>query len=132
VTLVRTASCHCGQLNVDCTGEPVRISVCHCLKCQRRSGSSFTAQARFPEASVKISGESKVYEHVGDSGSIGVFHFCPNCGATVFYKAGPFPNLTAVAIGAFADPSFGAPSVSIYENRKHKWLEIVGDDIERD
>lgn len=110
----------------------MRISVCHCLKCQQRSGSSFTAQARFPDSAVSITGVSKLYEHPGDSGAVGKFYFCPNCGATVFYKAGPFPNLTAVAIGAFADPSFGAPSVSIYENRKHKWVEIVGDSIDHD
>lgn len=132
MTLVRTASCRCGQLSVDVSGEPVRISVCHCLKCQRRSGSSFTAQARFPDTAITIRGESKVYEHLGDNGSVGVFHFCPHCGATVFYKAGPFPDLTAVAIGAFADPSFPAPSVSIYENRKHRWVEIIGFGIEHD
>jgi hypothetical protein len=130
--VTRTASCRCGQLSVACTGEPVRISVCHCLKCQQRSGSSFTAQARFPDAAVSVTGNSKLYEHSGDSGAIGKFYFCPNCGATVFYKAGPFPDLTAVAIGAFADPSFGAPSFSIYENRKHPWVEIVGDDIHHD
>ena len=130
--ITRTASCRCGQLSVTCTGEPVRISVCHCLKCQQRSGSSFTAQARFPDSAVAIHGSSKIYEHAGDSGRVGVFHFCPNCGATLYYKAGPFPDLTAVAIGAFADPAFPAPSVSIYENRKHGWVEIVGEEIEHD
>jgi hypothetical protein len=129
---VRTASCRCRQLSVKCSGEPVRISVCHCLKCQRRSGSSFTAQARFPDTAIAIEGQSKVYEHAGDSGAVGKFYFCPNCGATVFYKAGPFPDLTAVAIGAFADPSFPAPSFSIYENRKHGWVDIVGAEIEHD
>lgn len=128
----RTATCRCGQLSVICTGEPVRISVCHCLKCQQRSGSAFTAQARFPDTALTINGQSKIYEHAGDSGAIGVFHFCPDCGATIFYKAGPFPDLTAVAIGAFADPTFPAPSFSIYESRKHSWVEIVGDGIEHD
>ena len=32
----RTATCRCGQLQVTCEGEPVRVSVCHCLDCQRR------------------------------------------------------------------------------------------------
>jgi hypothetical protein len=129
---IRTAECRCGQLRVECSGEPVRISVCHCLKCQRRSGSSYAAQARFPDDAIRIHGQSSVYEHAGDSGAIGTFHFCPKCGATVFYKAGPFPDLTAVAIGAFADPNFPAPSFSIYESRKHAWVEIVGEDLEHD
>ena len=52
-----TASCRCGQLPATVTGEPVRVSVCHCLDCQRRSGSAFAAQARFPAETVTIEGE---------------------------------------------------------------------------
>lgn len=44
----RTASCSCGQLQIEVQGEPVRVSVCHCLACQRRTGSLFGEQARFP------------------------------------------------------------------------------------
>ena len=42
--MTRTATCQCGQLSAVCSGEPVRISVCHCLECQRHSGSSLDAQ----------------------------------------------------------------------------------------
>ena len=35
------AECSCGQLQVDADGDPVRISMCHCLACQRRTGSAF-------------------------------------------------------------------------------------------
>jgi hypothetical protein len=35
----RRASGACGQLGVTCEGEPVRISMCHCLACQQRSRS---------------------------------------------------------------------------------------------
>ena len=43
----RLASCSCGQLTAEVTGDPVRISICHCLACQRRTGSVFAEQARF-------------------------------------------------------------------------------------
>ena len=43
----RTATCRCGQLRAECQGEPVRVSVCHCLDCQKRTGSVFAAQARW-------------------------------------------------------------------------------------
>jgi hypothetical protein len=46
----RCAECSCGQLAAICQGDPVRISVCHCLACKRRSGSAFSNNARFPEA----------------------------------------------------------------------------------
>ena len=53
---VRHAECQCGQLRVDVSGEPIRVSVCHCLNCQRRSGSAFAAQARFEDKDVTITG----------------------------------------------------------------------------
>jgi len=40
------------------------------------------------------------------------------------------PGVIAIAIGAFADPDFPPPEYSVYEERKHKWVTIVGDDVE--
>ena len=51
------ATCRCGNLRAECAEEPLRVSVCHCLECQRRTGSAFSAQTRFPTGSVKIEGE---------------------------------------------------------------------------
>jgi hypothetical protein len=126
----RTATCRCGQLSATCRGDPVRISVCHCLECQRRSGSAFAAQARFPLADVTIAGESRVWTKTNDSGAATDFHFCPTCGGNLYYRGGGFPDLIAVAIGAFADPSFPAPRLSVWETRKHGWVEILGDAVE--
>ncbi|MEP6785825.1 MAG: GFA family protein [Sphingomonadales bacterium] len=128
---VRRATCSCGQLAVECAGDPVRISVCHCLDCQKRSGSSFAAQARFPEERVVISGDAKQWTRTGDEGGGAVFSFCPECGSTVFYHALAQPELVAVAIGAFAEPGFPPPDYSVYESRKHAWVEIVGEGIQR-
>ncbi|HEX4692945.1 GFA family protein [Sphingomonas sp.] len=108
----------------------MRVSVCHCLDCQRRSGSSFAAQARFPEDRVTITGQSKQWPRVGDEGGGAAFDFCPDCGSTVFYRNIDMPGLVAVAVGAFADPSFPPPIYSVYEDRKHAWVEIVGDGID--
>ena len=46
--VVRRAECACGQLSAVCSGEPMRVSVCHCLACKRRTGSAFSYNARFP------------------------------------------------------------------------------------
>lgn len=126
----REASCRCGQLRATCTGDPVRVSVCHCLNCKKRSGSAFAAQARWPDDRVVLTGEAREWSQRGDSGSVATFRFCPTCGSTVVYSAEGLPGLTAVAIGAFADPAFPPPSYSVYEERRHGWVAIVGDAVE--
>jgi hypothetical protein len=130
VEIKRIARCRCGQLTVLCTGEPVRVSVCHCHDCQKRSGSAFSVQARFKVGDVVISGKERMWETVAESGNVAVFHFCPVCGSTVWYQARPFSDLIAVPVGAFADSSFPSPHYSVYEERKHGWVEIVGDGVE--
>ena len=126
---VRYASCSCGKLALVVRGEPVRISMCHCLECQRRTGSAFGAQARFHVADVEITGPSTAYRRVADSGNAITFHFCLDCGSTVYYLPEAEPDVIAVPIGAFADPGFPRPRVSVYESRKHPWVGLP-DDIE--
>lgn len=126
----RVARCQCGQLSVSCSGEPARVSVCHCHDCQRRSGGAFAAQIRFPVENVRVSGESRSWTRITDSGSKAFHHFCPTCGSTVFYEIDAMPGLRAIAMGAFAGTDLPAPWFSVYEKRKLPWVEIVGEGIE--
>ena len=133
----RTASCRCGQLRATVLGEPVRLSVCHCLNCKKRSGSAFAVQARWPKAQATIEGGAKTFVKVADSGNRATFHFCPDCGSDVYYEIEgkfdhAFDDLVAIPLGAFDDPYFGTPAYSVWENRKHDWVEIVGPDVEHD
>lgn len=123
----RVASCSCGQLKVTVSAEPVRVSVCHCLACQRRTGSVFGAQARFPRAAASVNGRSTVFFRVGDEGGRATFNFCPDCGATVYYTVDGQDDFIAVPVGAFADPTFPAPTVSVYEERMHSWVRMPHD-----
>ncbi|MEO7365324.1 MAG: GFA family protein [Sphingomicrobium sp.] len=123
----RTASCRCGQLKAAVTGEPVRVSVCHCLACQKRSGSAFAVQARWPTDQVAIEGRSKSWARTADSGGDITYHFCPDCGSTVRYSGGNFPDLVAVPLGAFEHPLFTAPRFSVWEQRRHPWVAILGE-----
>ena len=124
------ASCRCGAIKAEAIGDPVRVSVCHCLSCQQRTGSAFGAQARWPEAQVKVQGTTRSWQRVADSGRKAEYFFCPICGSTIAYTNESFPGLIAVPIGAFADPQFPAPRYSVYENRQHGWVAILGEDVE--
>jgi hypothetical protein len=124
----RQAACSCGQLTVTCEGDPVRISVCHCLDCKRRSGSAFAAQARWPHEQAQISGEFREWVRISDAGNKATFRFCPTCGSTVYYEISAMPDAIAVAVGAFADPNFPPPLYSVYEDRQHAWVKVETDE----
>jgi len=122
----RVASCSCGQLRVTCEGEPVRVSICHCLECQKRTGSVFATQARFSHERVTIAGRAAQWTRLGDSGQPTTFQFCPLCGSTVYWEPAGAPGFVAVAVGMFADPGFPQPIVSVYEERQHPWALAAG------
>jgi len=123
----RTANCACGQLSLTATGEPVRVSVCHCRQCQKRTGSPFGQQARFPRGRVEIYGQRSCFERTADSGNHIAFYFCPACGSTVYYEMEADPETYGIPVGGFADSTFPAPWVSVYEAYKHAWVSLPSD-----
>lgn len=118
----RIARCCCGALRVEVTGEPPRAGVCHCMECQRRTGSAFGVVAFFPKDRVRTEGPSKVYLRRSDAGRTVEFHFCPDCGTSVFWYAEFRPDQIGIAVGAFADPSMPWPTVSVWEATRHPWV----------
>jgi hypothetical protein len=129
----REAACHCGQLRLAVEGEPFAVSICNCLACQRRTGSAFGMQAGYKKEQVQISGRFNDYSRISDEADEKehVFHFCPDCGSSVFYSEPTEPDLVVVSVGAFADPSFPPPTESGYDSRRHPWIGLP-DSIRRD
>ena len=123
--VLNLAVCSCGQLQVTCTVEPLRVSMCHCLECQKRTGSVFSVNARFRRDTVAVVGASQAYQRTGDSGKKLTFYFCPQCGSTVFWELESVPEVVAVAVGAFVNPDFPAPRISVYESRRHGWVPVA-------
>jgi hypothetical protein len=128
----REAACHCGQLRLEVTGDPFAVSICHCLACQRRTGSAFGMQAGYRANQVRISGRFNDYARISDEADRKehVFHFCPDCGSQVFYTEPSDPDLVVVSTGAFADPTFPPPTESGYDWRRHPWVGLP-DSVER-
>lgn len=126
------ATCSCGQLSLTCMGEINKTSMCHCLECQKRTGSVFGIQARLPRDQVIVEGKSTEYTRTGDSGCKIEFHFCPTCGSTVYWyiDAEGFRETIIIAAGNFIDPKLPAPTFSVYKDRKHHWVEIPSSVIE--
>jgi hypothetical protein len=122
----RLAACACGSLQVRCTGDPVKVSLCHCLDCQRRTGSTYGVAAFFRSEDVAAQGPTRSFTRQSDSGRAVTFQFCPACGSTVFWTRDGKAELTAVAAGCFADPGFPAPTQAVYGERRHPWVAFSG------
>jgi hypothetical protein len=120
----RLAQCHCGALRATASGDPLVVNVCHCKACQRRTGAVAASGAAFAKTQVRIEGPSKVFERDGQAGRKVRFHFCPNCGTSVFWDADIRPDVYLIAVGAFADPGFPPPTMSIFEESKHTWMRL--------
>ena len=123
----RIASCACGEVSVKTPLDPVRVSICHCYACQKRTGSTFAQQARFAFEDIEIDGSTKVYTRTADSGNQIHFHFCEHCATVMYYHLEADPTLYAVPVGVFADADFPAPDYSVYEERMHKWVALPDD-----
>nr|WP_291709871.1 GFA family protein [Bradyrhizobium sp.] len=106
--------------------------MCHCANCQRRTGSVFGIAAFFDRGAVSlVQGASKTYTRDSASGKHVTFHFCPECGSTIFWEPERLPHLIGVAVGALADPSFPQPQQSVWTDMKHAWLGLPKDITQR-
>lgn len=124
------ASCCCGQLSLAYHGEITKTSMCHCFECQRRTGSAFGIQTRLESNKVSIEGTSTIFQRKGDSGGTATFHFCPQCGSTVYWELDGIPGSTIVAAGSFTNPELPSPTFMVYGNRKHHWVILPDTAVE--
>lgn len=128
--MMRVATCRCGALQALCSEEPVRVSVCHCSECRRRTGSAFSAQARFQAGTVEVKGTYRTFERKADSGNRVTYQFCPGCGSTIAYAIDAWPDVVAIPLGSFESGEFPDPAYSIYERQRRPWVTVAADGTE--
>ena len=59
----------------------------------------------------------------GDQGAR--FRFYPTCGTNLFHtEEGVASGGVRVAVGGFADPAFPPPENSVYDCRRHPWVQL--------
>jgi hypothetical protein len=98
----------CGSIRFTATGEPLRVTLCHCLWCQRRTGTAFGTEVVFNADQVEISGATlSRYRHRSDeSGRWLDIAFCSTCGTNLGFTLEAAPGLRTLPAGAFDDPSW--------------------------
>ena len=116
-----TGSCQCGNVTFEISGDAAMVMQCHCLNCQKSSGTGHVPFAGFPEPQVKIKGKTKSYKYKADSGAAATSLFCPECGSTLFGTTASFPGVMAVRLGVMDDSSAFQPQMQVYMKRLRSW-----------
>jgi hypothetical protein len=118
--------CSCGQLRYSGNAEPVFTGVCHCKNCQKESGTAFNVVVAVPTASLSITGPAKTYAAKGDTGNENNRKFCSNCGSTILSEPALMAGVAIVRAGTLDDPSWLKPSMEIYCDSAHPWVQLGG------
>ena len=120
----REGGCSCGAVRYRLTAEPMFTHCCHCLNCQRQTGSAFVINLLLDADRVEmIAGEPQPVDVWRDDGSTQRIHRCPTCQVAVFSEYGR-PEVRFVRAGTLDDPSSVRPDVHIYTRSKVPWVEL--------
>jgi hypothetical protein len=123
----REGGCACGTVRYRLTSEPLFVHCCHCLNCQRQTGSAFVINLLIEADRVELlTGEPEPVEVPRDDGTAQRIFRCPSCQVAVYSEYG-WPELRFVRAGTLDEPSAVRPDVHIYTRSKLPWIELPDD-----
>jgi len=112
----RSGGCACGAVRFVASGEPVRVGLCHCLRCRKAHASAFNPFAVFKPGQVEVSGDlSSWFSSPGYDD-----RFCPSCGSRVISFLG---NEVEVSLGTLDNPGELTPQYESWIIRREDWLQ---------
>jgi hypothetical protein len=123
----REGGCACGAVRYRLTSDPLFVHCCHCLNCQRQTGSAFVINALIEADRVELlAGEPQPVDVPRDDGSMQTIWRCPSCQVAVYSKY-TSPRVRFVRGGTLDDPSAIEPDVHIFTKSKVPWVELPDD-----
>jgi hypothetical protein len=116
--------CACGAVRYRLGSEPLVVHCCHCLNCQRQTGSAFVVNLLIETDRVEVlAGDPQPIDTPRDDGSVQRIFRCPSCQVAVFSEYG-WPEMSFVRAGTLDDPSAVTPDVHIYTRSKLPWVML--------
>ena len=116
--------CACGALRYRLTSTPLFVHCCHCLNCQRQTGSAFVINVLIESDRVEVlSGAPAPVAVPRDDGSTQRVSRCRTCQVAVFSEYG-HPGVWFVRAGTLDDPASVAPDVHIFTRSKLPWVVL--------
>jgi hypothetical protein len=123
----REGGCACGAVRYRLTSEPLFVHSCHCLNCQRQTGSAFVINLLIEADRMELlTGEPLPVDVPRDDGSVQRIFRCPSCQVALFSEYG-WPELRFVRGGTLDEPSAVTPDVHIYTRSKVPWVALPDD-----
>jgi len=115
--------CSCEAVRYRLTSEPMFVHCCHCLNCQRQTGSAFVINLLIEADRVEVTGDPHAVDVARDDGSRQRIYRCPDCQVAVYSEYGR-PEVKFVRAGTLDDPSSVTPDVHIYTRSKLPWVAL--------
>ncbi len=123
----REGGCACGAVRYGLASEPLFVHCCHCLDCQRQTGSAFVVNVLIEADRVEVQGDApEPVDARRDDGSVQRIHRYRTCRVAVFSEYGR-PEILFVRGGTLDRPATVAPDVHIYTRSKVPWVVLPGD-----
>lgn len=120
----REGGCACGEVRYRLTADSMFTHCCHCLNCQRQTGSAFVINLLLEADRVEMTaGEPQAVDVPRDNGSLQRIYRCPSCHVAVFSEY-TRPEVLFVRAGTLDDPSAVAPDVHIFTRSKVPWVTL--------
>jgi len=124
VSAQREGGCSCGAVRYRLTTDPLFVHCCHCLNCQRQTGSAFVVNLLIESDRVElVAGAPQTVDVPRDDGSKQKIYRCPECQVAVFSDYGR-PEVLFVRAGTLDDPAGVRPDVHIYTRSKVGWIAL--------
>jgi hypothetical protein len=123
-----TGACACGGIRYELLSEPMFVHCCHCLDCQRQTGSAFVINAIIETDRIRVmTGTPQPVRVPTDSGRVHDIHRCPACQVALWSDYGGRPYLRFVRVGTLDQPSRIKPDVHVYTRSKVPWVGLPAD-----
>jgi len=124
-----TGGCHCGQITYEAELDPERVVICHCVDCQKLTGSPFRITAVVSQDDLKVTGEPKMYKRTADSGRVRQQHFCQNCGSPLFVngESGEATRIWGIRWGSIDQRPDIKPLRQVWCRSSPDWLKDIGE-----
>ena len=120
----REGGCACGAVRYRLASEPLFVHCCHCLNCQRQTGSAFVINLLIEEDRVElVSGAPQPVDVPRDDGSSQTIFRCAACQVAIYSRYSR-PGVAFVRAGTLEDPTGVAPDVHIYTRSKVDWVTL--------